>query len=79
MPAALIRSPVRMNSGKASRPKKFRPSNRVTPTFMSVKSITRLTPTTHSPIIRKIGTPNTNRTVTPIEMSAIQIPCMARS
>ena len=74
MPAALIRSPVRMNSGSASRPKKLRPSNRVTPMLARVKSITMLQPTTQKPITRKMGTPSTNRIVTPAVINAIRVP-----
>ena len=39
-----------------------------------VKSITMLQPTTQKPITRKMGTPSTNRIVTPAVINEIRVP-----
>ena len=61
MPAALIRSPVRINRGMASRAKAFNPSNSVTPKLARGMSMTRLIPTDHKPRTTRTGEPMRNR------------------
>ena len=74
IPAAAIRSPVRMNSGSDNRPKKLSPSNSVTPTLASVKSMATEAPTTQKPMTRKIGTPIRKSTTTATETAPMMSP-----